>query len=135
MGNETEFETRNWREMGNKTEFKTRNGRKWETRRYKIHHFSTKNKKNREKTEKNRGKNTKKQEKKQTKTGKNRKLQETQKQDFDEVPGNAENGNEFLARFREMLKTETGTKTMSSRMSQNDDSRAKTMYRPTPNAG
>ena len=27
--------------------------------------------------------------------GKNRKLQEIQKQDFDRVPGNAENGNKF----------------------------------------
>ena len=51
MGNETEFETRNGREMGNETEFETRNGRIWETRRYKIHHFSIK------KNEKNRGKN------------------------------------------------------------------------------
>ena len=73
---------------------------------------------------KNRGKITKKQEK----TGKNRKLQEIQKHHLDEVP---ENGNEFSARFREMLKTET----MSSRMSRNDDSRAKTMYRPNPSAG
>ena len=72
---------------------------------------------------KNRGKITKKQEK----TGKNRKLQEIQKHHLDEVP---ENGNEFSARFREMLKTET--ETMSSRMSRNDDSRAKTMYRPNP---
>ena len=47
---------------------------------------------------KNRGKITKKQEK----TGKNRKLQEIQKHHLDEVP---ENGNEFSARFREMLKT------------------------------
>ena len=74
---------------------------------------------------KNRGKITKKQEK----TGKNRKLQEIQKHHLDEVP---ENGNEFSARFREMLKTETETETMSSRMSRNDDSRAKTMYRPNP---
>ena len=72
---------------------------------------------------KNRGKITKKQEK----TGKNRKLQEIQKHHLDEVP---ENGNEFSARFREMLKTET--ETMSSRMSRNDDSRAKTMYRCKP---
>ena len=48
MGNETEFETINGREMENETEFETRNGRKWETRRYNIHHFSTKNEKNRE---------------------------------------------------------------------------------------
>ena len=127
MGNKTEFETRNGREMGNETEFETRNGRKWETRRYKIHHFSTKN-------EKNRGEKTGKQGKKHYKTGKNRgkknrKLQEIQKQDFDKVPGNAENGNKFSARFREMLKTETETR--SSRMSQNDDSRAKTMCCPT----
>ena len=142
MGNETEFETRNGREMGNETEFETRNGRemgnktefetKWETRRYKILHFSTKNKINRGKYGKTGGKNTK-------KIGKNRKknrnLQEIQKQDFDEVPGNAENRNEFSARFREMLKTETRTKTRSSRMSRNDDSRAKTMYRSTPSWG
>ena len=125
MGNETEFDTRNGREMGNDTEFETRNGRKWDTKRYKKHHFSTINEKNRVKTGKNRGKITKKQEK----TGKNRKLQEIQKHHLDEVP---ENGNEFSARFREMLKTET--ETMSSRMSRNDDSRAKTMYRPNPNA-
>ena len=57
---------------------------------------------------KNRRKNTKKQGEK---TGKNQKLQEIQKRDFDEVSGNAER---------------------SSQMSQNNDSRAKTMYRPTP---
>ena len=113
--------------MGNETEFETRNGRKWETRLYKIHHFSTKNLKNRgKKTGKQGGKQYKKTvEKKQEK---NRKLQEIQKRGFDEVLGNAENGKEFLARFREMLKTET----RSSRMSRNDDSRAKTMYCPTP---
>ena len=132
MENETEFETRNGREMGNKREFKTKNGRKWETRRYKIHHFSTKNWKNREKTGKTGGK-TLKIRKNQEKTGKkNRKLQEIQKQDFDEVTKNAENGNEFTARFWEMLKTETRKKTRSSQMSRNNDSRAKTMYRPTP---
>ena len=70
-----------------------------------------------EKTLKNR---RKKQEKKQEK---NRKLQEIRKQDFDELPGNAENRNKFSARFRDMLKTET----RSSRMSGNDNSRAKTM--------
>ena len=111
MGNETEFETRNGREMGNDTDFETRNGRKWETRQYKIHHFSTKNKKNWEKMEKQGekhkktgGKNRKKQKKK------NRKLQKIQKRDFDEVPGNAENGKEFSARFREMLETEMETR-------------------------
>ena len=125
MGNETEFETRNWREMGNKTEFETRNGRKWETKRYKIHHFSTKARKT--------GKNLKTGEKTVKNWGeKNRNFQEIQKQDFDKVPGNAEYGNEFSARFREMLKTETRIKTRSSRMSRNDNSRAKTMYRPTP---
>ena len=83
------------------------------------------------------------QQKKREKQGKNwknrrknrkkhRKLREIQKQDFDEVPGNAENGKEFSARFWEMLKTETRTKTRSSQMSQNNDLRAKTMYRPTP---
>ena len=66
-------------------EFETRNGRKWETRLDKIHYFSTKNKKNREKT----GKTG---EKTQKNTGKNRKLQEIQKQDFNEILGNAENG-------------------------------------------
>ena len=45
MGNETEFETINGREMENETEFEKRNWRKWETRQYNIHHFSTKNKK------------------------------------------------------------------------------------------
>ena len=77
---------------------------------------------------KTRGKITKQQEK----TGQNSKLQEIQKHHLDEVP---ENGNEFSARFREMLKTETETETMSSRMSRNDDSRAKTMYRPNPRGG
>ena len=91
------------REMGNETEFETRNGCKWETKRYKKHHFSTKNKKNMEKT----GKTGVKTPKNWKKLEKNRKLQEIQKQDFDKVPGNAENGNEFSTRFQEMLKTET----------------------------
>ena len=98
--------------MGNETEFKKRNGHKREMRRDKIYHFSTKNEKNRENTGKTVEKNTKKQEKKTG--GKNRNLQEIQKQDFDEVLGNAENGNEFSMRFQEMLKTETITKTRSS---------------------
>jgi hypothetical protein len=55
---------------------------KRETIRYMIHRKTGK------KVEKS-GKNTKKQEKK------NRKLLEIQKRDFDEVLGNAENGNEF----------------------------------------
>ena len=60
---------------------------------------------------KNRGKNTKKLERKK------RKIQKIQKQDFNEISGNAENGNKILTRFREMLKTETRTKTRSSQMS------------------
>ena len=45
-------------------------------------------------------KNTKKKQEKTEKTGeKNRKLQEIQKQDFDEVRGNAENGKEFGNEF------------------------------------
>ena len=65
--------------------------------RYKVHNCSTKNKKNWEKTGKT-GEKT--QKKKRKKGGKNRKLQEIQKRDFDEVPGNAENGNEFGNEFR-----------------------------------
>ena len=65
---------------------------------------------------------------------KNMKKQE-KTENFDEVPGNAENRNEFSTRFWEMLKTETRTKTRSSRMSRNDDSRAKTRYRCRPTAG
>ena len=101
------------------------NGKQYDPR-YII--FQQKNEKNREKI----GKTGEKTLKKTGKTGrkKNGKLQEIQKRDFDEVPGNAENGNEFSARFREMLKTETETR--SSRMSRNKDSRAKSMYRPTP---
>ena len=72
----------------------------------KKHDFSSKNEKNREKQEQ--------QGKKHQKTGKNRKLQEIQKQDFDKISENADNGNEILTRFREMLKTETRTKTRSS---------------------
>ena len=49
MGNETEFETRNWREMGNKMEFESRNGKQDKTRNI---IFFTKNKKNWEKQEK-----------------------------------------------------------------------------------
>ena len=56
-----------------------------------------------------------------------KKLQEIQKQDLDEVSGNAEKGNEFSTRFREMLKTETRTR--SFQMSQNNDLGAKTRYR------
>ena len=106
------FETRNGREMGNETEFETRNGRKWETKRYKKHHFSTINEKNRVKTGKT-GEKSLKNRKKQEKTENYKKYR-----------------NKFLTRFREMLKTET--ETMSSRMSRNDDSRAKTMYRCKP---
>ena len=129
MGNETEFETRKGQKMGNKTEFQTRNGRKWEARRDKLHHFSTKKLENQGKNWKNRGKIT---IKKQEKTEDKKKLQEIQKQDFDEVSGNAENGNKFSTRFQEMLKTETRTKTRSSQMSRNDNLRAKTRYRCRP---
>ena len=128
MGNEMEFETRNWREMGNEMEFETRNGGKWETRRDKILYFSTKKEK--------KGKKTGKQEKTLKKEEeKNRKLQEIQKRYLDEVSGNAENGNEFSTRFRKMLKTETRPKTRSFPMSRNDDSRAKARYRCRPTAG
>ena len=51
---------------------------------------------------------------KKKKQEKSRKLQEIQKEDFDKVPGNAENGNEFSTRFQEMLKTEKRTKIRSS---------------------
>ena len=97
--------------------------------------FQQKNWKNRGTNWKNRGKTLKKNRKKTgKKQEKNRKLQEMQKRYFNEVPENAENGNEFLARFRGMLKTKTKTETRSSLMSRNDDSRAKTMYRPAPRA-
>ena len=69
MGNETEFETRNGREMGNETELETRNGRKWKRDDTRYFIFQQKTRKNRGKNEKNRGKNTKKQ------GGKNRKKQ------------------------------------------------------------
>ena len=95
--------------------------------------FQRKTRKTGKKTGKTGGK-TLKNRKNRKNLEKHRKLQEIQKQDFDEVPGNAENGNKFSARFWEMLKTETRTKTRSSQMSRNNDSRAKTMYRPTPNA-
>ena len=88
MGNETEFVTRNGREMGNKTEFKTRNGRNWETRREKIHNFSTK--KREKKQEKYRGKRKKKRKNTQEKTENYKKYR-----------------NMILTRFRDMLKTET----------------------------
>ena len=91
MGNEEEFETKKWQEMGNETEFDTRNGRKWETRQDEKHQQKTR------------------------KTGeKTGKLQEIQKQDFDKTSKNAENGSEISTRFRELVKTETGTKTRSS---------------------
>ena len=93
--------------MGNETEFETRNGRKWETR-YII--FLQKTRKTGKKLEKQ-GKNTKKQEKQEEKKQKITKNTETR---FDEVSGNAENGNEFLTRFQEMLKTKMRTKTRSS---------------------
>ena len=81
MGNDMEFEASFRREMGNDTiqdtsffnEKQEKLGKNW---------------KNMGKTQK-KGKNRK----------KNRKLQEIQKQDFGEVPGNAENGNELGNKF------------------------------------
>ena len=76
--------------MGNETEFERRNWVKWETSRDKETYFSTKNKKNRgEKTEKKQGKTSK-------NRGKKLDIQEIQKQDFDEILENAENGNKIL---------------------------------------
>ena len=119
MGEKWETIRNSRREMGV-------NGKQDDTR-YII--FQRKTRKTGKKLEKQ-GKKHKKNRKKQEK--KNRKLQEIQKQYFNEVPGNAENGNEFSARFREMQKTETEKETRSFLMSRNDDSRAKMMYRPTP---
>ena len=147
MGNDTEFEASFRREMGNDTNSRRVFSEKRETIRYKMHHFSTKNKKNRgktgktgEKTLKNRkkqGKNWKNSGKNTKKTGKNRGKKENYKK----------YRNEFSTSFWEMLKTETSSETSlgtsletsletssrSSQMSQNDDSRAKTIHRPTPN--
>ena len=107
MGNETEFEIRNGREMRRNSRQEMGVNRKRDEK----HHFSRTNKKNREK---------------------NRKLQEIQKQDFDEISEIAENGNKISTRFWEMLKTESRTKTRSSQMSQYDDARAKTRSRCRP---
>ena len=48
------------------------------------------------------------------------------------VLGKTENGNDILTIFREMLKTETISKTIYSQMSRNDDSRANPIHRHTP---
>ena len=135
MGKKWETRRNSRREMGEKWETIQNSRRemgvngKRDDSRYII--FQQKTRKTGKKTGETGEKTLKTGKKKQEKTGeKSRKLQEIQKQDFNEVPGNAENGNEFLARFREMLKTETETR--FSRMSRNDNLRAKTMYRPTP---
>ena len=107
MGDDTEFEASFRRKMGNDMNSRQVFGEKRETIRYKIHHFYRKNKKNREKTGKTGEKTLK---KKQEKTGKNRKLQEIQKQVFDEVPGNAENRNEFGNEFGKKFGNEFGSK-------------------------
>ena len=98
MGNETEFETRNGREIGNKTEFNMRNGCKWETRQDKRN-FSTENEK-KERT----GKTGEKHKKTKKKTmGKKRKITRNTETTYyfgetsflrDKISGNAENGNE-----------------------------------------
>ena len=142
MGNNTEFEASFRRKMGNNTNSRRVFGEKRETIRYKIHHFYTKKREKQGKNWKNRGKNTKKLEKNRKKntkkTGKNRKKIENYKK----------YRNKFLTRFREMLKTETSSETSSgtssetssetssrsSQMSRNNDSRAKTIHRPTPRA-
>ena len=76
--------------------------------------FNEKQKKKNKKLEKQ-GKNT---HKKNRKTREKKKsTKKNVKQDVDEVSGNADNGNKFSTRFWEMQKTETRTKTRSSRMS------------------
>ena len=92
MGNDTEFELSFWREKGNDT----------------IQDTSFVNKK-REKKRKN-WKNGGKILKNRKKQGKNRKLQEIQKQDFGEVPGNAEYGNEFGNKFGNEFGNKFGNK-------------------------
>ena len=78
MGSDTGFEASFWREMGNDTEFEASFWRDKGNNMIKDTSFFTE---------------------KREKQGKNRKLQEIQKRDFDEVPGNAENGNEFGNEF------------------------------------
>ena len=113
---------------------------KRETIRYKMHHFSTKKQEKQGKNWKNRGKKHLKNRKNREKTGKtgekNTKKQEKKEENYKKYR------NEFSTSFWEMLKTETSSETSletsfetssrSSQMSRNDDSRAKTIYRPTP---
>ena len=86
-----------------KTEFETRNGRKWEMRRDKKHLFSTRNTGGEIGIT---GGNTKKQERKKQEKHKTTRNTETRRdkisgrqdfrkarQDFNEISGNAENGN------------------------------------------
>ena len=80
-----------------------RKGKRCDTR-YIV--FQRKTRKTGKKLEK-RGKTLKNREKKQEK---NRKLQEIQKQDFDEVLGNAENGNKFGNEFWNEFGNEFGNK-------------------------
>ena len=92
-----------------------------ETRR-KTPFFNKKTRKTR-KNRNNKGKNTKKQEKKCFKKNLEnyKKYRNETRQDFGETRFPRD---KILNRFREMLKTETRTKKRSSRMSQNDNSRA-----------
>ena len=105
--------------MGNETEFDSRNGRKWETIRDEKHHFFTKKREKNRKKLKKTGEKTQKTEKKGKKTENYKKL----------ILGKTENGNDILTIFREMLKTETISKTIYSQMSRNDDSRANPIHR------
>ena len=118
MGNDTEFKASFRQEMGNDTIQDTSIFKEKQEKQGKTG-------KTGERTLKNR--------KKQEKPGKNRKLLEIQKQDFDEVPGNAENGNKFRNEFGNEFKNEFGNKFEVFSNSRNDDSRAKTIHRPTPN--
>ena len=92
MGNNTEFEASIRREMGNDMEFEVIF--RQEIGNDTIQDTSFFN----EKREKQ-GKTGKTGEKTLKNRKKNRKLQEIQKRVFDEVPGNAENGNEFGNKF------------------------------------
>ena len=96
MGNDTEFEASFRREMGNDTEFEASF---WQEKGIDMIQDASFFNKKQEKQGNNwkSRENTKKQEK--NRENKNRKLQEIQKRDFDEVPRNAENGNEFGKEF------------------------------------
>ena len=148
MGNDTEFEASFRRKMGNNTNLRRVFWREKGNDTIQGTSFYTKNEKNREKTGKTGGKTLKNRKKKtwkkQEKTLKNWKKQEKKK-----TENYKKYRNEFLTRFREMLKTETSletssgtsletsseTSSRSSQMSRNNDSRAKTIHRPTPSPG